>query len=189
MVRKSSILSLRPEVKAHIESRLASGDMTLDELIEDLHARFPEDTDALPSRSAVGRYGKNLSRRLDAIKASTEAARLIREHAGDEEDARSEALTAMVQTELFESILALQEASDEETDQAERIGLLATAAKHIATLTRSSVYLKKFQVEAEERARRKLLAEQEQRLEEMRGADGMSEQLETRIRRILLGRE
>ncbi|MBN0350651.1 phage protein Gp27 family protein, partial [Pseudomonas aeruginosa] len=63
-----------------------------------------------------------------------------------------------------------------------------SAAKNIATLTRSSVTLKKFQAEAEQRGREKQLQEQEQRLEEMRGSDGMSEQLEQRIRDILLGK-
>ncbi len=40
----------------------------------------------------------------------------------------------------------------------------------------------------EREAREKLLQEQEQRLEEQRGSDGMSEQLENRIRGILLGK-
>lgn len=190
MGRKSSIDRLPDAIKAHIQGQLADGSMTLDELIADLRTRFPEEADAgdLPSRSAVGRYGQKLERRLAAIRASTEAAKIIRAQAGDREDARSEALTAMIQSELFESILALQEADDAEMSPSERIGLLADAAKNIATLTRSSVNLKKFQVEAEARARAALLAEQEQRLVEMRGSDGMSEQLEDRIRKILLGK-
>ena len=36
--------------------------------------------------------------------------------------------------------------------------------------------------------RNKLLAEQETKLQEMRGSDGMSEQLEARIRNVLLGK-
>ncbi|MDF5909981.1 DUF3486 family protein [Pseudomonas aeruginosa] len=59
----------------------------------------------------------------------------------------------MIQSELFESIISLQEAGDEEMDPADRVGLLASAAKNIATLTRSSVTLKKFQAEAEQRGR------------------------------------
>ena len=52
---------------------------------------------------------------------------------------------------------------------------------------------KKFRLEEQARiereAREKLLAEQEEKLQELRGADGMSEQMEARIRRILLGKE
>ncbi|MDF5958731.1 DUF3486 family protein [Pseudomonas aeruginosa] len=189
MGRKSSISRLPDQVRAYIEGRLADGRMTLDELIADLQAQFPSQAEAgeLPSRAAVHRYGQKLERRLAAIRASTEAAKLIRAQAGDDLDARSEALTAMIQSELFESIISLQEAGDEEMDPADRVGLLASAAKNIATLTRSSVTLKKFQAEAEQRGREKQLQEQEQRLEEMRGSDGMSEQLEQRIRDILLG--
>ena len=48
---------------------------------------------------------------------------------------------AMVQTELFEAILALQEADEvgedgEKADPGERVALLSKAAKNIATLTR-----------------------------------------------------
>lgn len=186
MGRKSSVDRLPEDIKAYIQGQLADGSMTLDEMIADLQARWPAHD--LPSRSAVGRYGQKLERRLAAIRASTEAAKIIRAQAGDEMDARSEALTAMIQSELFESIIALQEAGDEEMDPGERVGLLASAAKNIATLTRSSVTLKKFQSEAEARARTALLAEQEQRLAELRGSDGMSEQLEDRIRRVLMGK-
>ena len=169
MGRKSTIDRLDPEIKAYIQAMLASGSMTLDELIADLQARFPAAATAgdLPSRSAVGRYGQKLERRLSAIRASTEAAKLIQAQAGDDRDARSEALTALVQTELFEAILQLQEADDPEADAGERVGMLSAAAKNIATLTRSSVNLKKFQAEVEAEARKKLLEEQRAKLDEL----------------------
>ncbi len=197
MARKSSIDRLSPDVKAHIERRLAEGQMTLDELIGELRSRWPEQAaeGELPSRSAVGRYGQKLQQRLAAIKASTEAAKIIQANAGDDHDARSEAVIALVQTELFESIVNLQEAGDKDIEPAERIGLLSAAAKNIATLARASVNQKKFRLDQEEQARIQRearaaqLAEQEERLQEMRGADGMSEQMESRIRRILLGKE
>lgn len=186
--KRSSINRLPDAVKKHIERRIAQGKLTLDELIKDLQQAFPEHKEALPSRSAVHRYGQKLENRLAAIRASTEAARIIREHAGDREDARSEALTAMIQSELFESILHLQEATDEAMPAEKRIGLLGSAAKNIATLTRSSVNLKKYQEEAVAIARAELLAEQEEKFEAMRGQDGMSEQLEEKIRQVLLGK-
>ena len=169
MVRKSSISRLPAEIKSYIEAMLATGAQTLDELIADLQERFPAEARAgqLPSRSAVHRYGQKLDRRLAAIKASTEAARLISEQAGDSKDARSEALTALVQTELFEAILSLQEADDPDVDTAERVGLLSSAAKNIATLSRSSVNLKLFQAKVEEAARKRLLEEQRAKLDEL----------------------
>jgi hypothetical protein len=163
MGRKSSIHRLAPETRAYIEAALARDAQTLDELIADLRERFPQE--ALPSRSAVGRYGKKLERRLIAVRASTDAMRQIREHAGDKMDARSEALTTLVQTELFEAILMLQEADDPDADAGERLAMLSAAAKNIATLTRSSVNLKRFQAEAEEAGRKKLLEEQRVKLD------------------------
>lgn len=198
MGRKSTVSRLPGEVKSYIEAMLATGAQTLDELIHDLQERFPAEARAgdLPSRSALHRYGAKLDRRLSAIRASTEAAKIIQAQAGDDKDARSEALTALIQTELFEAILDIQEAggdTEKPMDPAERVGLLSAAAKNIATLTRSSVNLKKFQVEEEARiakaAREQQLAEQEERLQELRGGDGLSEQMEVRIRRILLGKE
>ena len=189
MARKSSITRLPAEIKSYIEAMLATGAQTLDELIADLQGRFPAEANAgtLPSRSAVHRYGQKLDRRLAAIKASTEAARLISEQAGDSKDARSEALTALVQTELFEAILALQEADDPDVDTSERVGLLSSAAKNIATLSRSSVNLKLFQAKVEEETRRRMLAEQEAKLQTVARSQGMDEAQVDFWRRQVLG--
>jgi len=187
MGRKSTIHRLPPEIKSYIEAMLATGAQTLDELIRDLQARYPAESSAgdLPSRSALHRYGSKLDRRLSAIRASTEAAKLIQAQAGDDKDARSEALTALVQTELFEAILALQEADDPEADPAERVGMLSSAAKNIATLTRSSVNLKKFQSEVEENTRKKVLAEQQAKLDAMGSKGGVTEETKLAIRDFL----
>ena len=185
MGRKSSIDRLDPEIKAYIQAMLASGSQTLDELIADLQARFPAAAHTLPSRSAVGRYGQKLERRLASVRATTEAMRLVREHAGDEMDARSEALMAMVQTELFEAMMALKEADDPDTDPAERVALLSTAGKHLATLTSGSVRLKRYQAEAEERGRKKLLEEQRAKLEAMPNKGGVTADTKAKIREAL----
>ena len=189
MGRKSTVERLDPEIKAYIQAMLASGSMTLNELITDLKARYPAAAQAgdLPSRSAVGRYGQKLERRLAAIRASTEAAKLIQAQTGDDKDARSEALTALVQTELFEAILDVQEADAEDIDQEARVGLLSKAAKNIATLTRSSINLKQFQAQVEEATRKKLLAEQESNLQQVAKAQGMDETQVDFWRRKFLG--
>lgn len=187
MGRKSTISRLPADQRAFIEGRLAEGRCTLDELISELRQRWPEAGQAgeLPSRTAVHRYGQKLERRLSAIRASTEAAKLIQAQAGDDKDARSEALTALVQTELFEAILALQEADDPESDPSERVAMLSAAAKNIATLTRSSVNLKQFQAKVEADARAQLLEEQRARLESMPSKGGVTEDTKRAIREAL----
>lgn len=192
MARKSTISRLPAEIKSYIEAMLATGAQTLDELIADLQARYPAESQAgtLPSRSAVHRYGQKLDRRLQAIRASTEAARLISEQAGDDKDARSEALTALVQTELFEAILALQEADDVQVPEgaspddvaAARVDLLSKAARNIATLTRSSVSLKKFQAEVKAKAEAAAAT-----VDKLTRQGGLSADTAEQIRREILG--
>lgn len=119
------------------------------------------------SKSAIHRYGAKLERKLAAIKASTEAMRMIADATPDGQDNRSEALTALIQTELFETLVNLREAAEDETDPVERTKMLAAAAKNIATLTRSSVNLKRYQAEAREQGRAEARAEARARLERM----------------------
>nr|WP_284428131.1 DUF3486 family protein [Acidovorax sp. SUPP2522] len=191
MGRKSTVSRLPADIKTYIEAMLATGAQTLDEMIADLQERFPGEASAgqLPSRAALHRYGSKLDRRLAAIRASTEAAKIIQAHAGDDQDARSGALTALIQTELFEAILEVQEAADDPEnpiDPAERVGMLSAAAKNIATLTRSSINLKEFQSKVEEATRRKMLAEQQANLQKIAKSQGMSqEQLDFWIRDFL----
>lgn len=58
---------------------------------------------------------------------------MLTEGAADDQDARSEAVIALIQTELFESIVQLQEAERRSRPQ-ERVALLSKVAK--ATLLR-----------------------------------------------------
>ena len=191
MGNKSSIDRLDPEIKGYIQAMLAAGSMTLNQLITDLREKFPVAAESgdLPSRSAVGRYGQKLERRLAAIRASTEAAKIIQAHAGDNKDARSEALTAMVQTELFEAILELQEAvdGDDKLEPGERVTLLSKAAKNIATLTRSSVNLKEFQAKAEERARKLAFEQAAATAETSAKAQGLSASGVAALREAIMG--
>ena len=163
MARKSTVTRLPDEVRSFIEGALAKGRMTLDELIAELQQRFPQH--ALPSRSAVHRYGQKLERRLAAIRASTEAAKLIAESAGDDKDARSETLMAMVQAGLTDALIAMDDAEDAAPE--ERVKLLSKAGRDIAALSRSSVNLKEYQAKAEKAAREKLLAEQREKLADL----------------------
>ena len=132
-------------------------------------------------KSAVGLYGKTLERRLAAIKTSTEAAKLITAAAPDDADDRSNAIISLVQTEIFESLLALQEA-EEETDPGERIAILGKAAKNIATLTRASVARNKWAQEV-----RGKLAEAREEVRRMAEGAGVSEEALAAIDRRLQG--
>ena len=154
MARRGKIDGLPEDVRRWLERALTESGFSG---YEQLEAMLTEKGFSI-SKSAIHRYGQKIERRFAAIKASTEAARLLTEGAADDQDARSEAVIALVQTEMFESIIALQEAGDEDVDPMERMGLLSKVAKNIASLTQASVRLKKFQSEVREKLSAKLNA-------------------------------
>ncbi len=94
------------------------------------------------TRSGLHRHGQQVQARINRIQASTEAARLIAEAAPDQEDARSAAVIALVQSELFDAMLNLEEA--DHADPHERVKLLSQAARAIAEASRASVSQKRW---------------------------------------------
>lgn len=178
MARRSKIDGLPPDVRRWLERALTetgfSGYDALETMLRERGFQI--------SKSAIHRYGQKIERRFAAIKASTEAARMLTEGAADDQDARSEAVIALVQTEMFEAIVNLQEAQDGDVDPAERISLLSKAAKNIATLARASVTLKKFQSEV--RAKAALVAKD---VEAVVKKGGLSDEAAEDIRRRILG--
>lgn len=178
MAKRAKIEGLPEDVRRWLERALTeagfSGYAELEELLKGKGYQI--------SKSAIHRYGQKIERRFAAIKASTEAARLLTEGAADDQDARSEALIALVQTEMFESIVNLQEAGEEGLSDEDRIALLSKAMKNIATVTRASVTLKKFQTEV--RARAKAVAEE---VADQAKAGGLSDETAELIRRKILG--
>ena len=110
MAKRSTLATLPEDIRHAFERKLAeNGFANYTELTQWLHEQGYE-----VSRSAVHRYGQQVERRYASIKASTEAARLIAEGANDEGDTRAEALMALVQTELFDALVAIGEVSDED---------------------------------------------------------------------------
>lgn len=170
MARAQAVYKLPKEVRAWLDQSLVEGNFSGYELLEsELKGRGYS-----IGKSSIHRYGQKIERRMAAIKASTEAAKLITEGARDDQDARSEAVIALVQTELFETIVNLQEAGEEE-DPGERLSLLSSAAKNIATLTRASVTQKRHSADVRKAAREELLREQAAELDKTVEAGGMDE--------------
>lgn len=98
-------------------------------------------------RSQIARYGQKVQRRFAAIREATEIARVITEGNADDQDKRGEAIIATIQADILSALIDVREADNEELSATERASLLAKVGKSIATLTRSSVSLKKFQAD------------------------------------------
>lgn len=133
------------------------------------------------SKSALIEHGADLRRKVEAVKASTMAAQMIAEASEDAKDDRSGAILSLLQTEIFSTLVALQEAN-EETDPTDRLQLLSKAARGIADVSRASLGLKKYQAEVENRARAAADAVAKQARK-----GGMSQDAVDEIRRRILG--
>ena len=163
---RNSVDKLPAEIRQWLDRSLLTSNFSGYALLEEaLRARG-----YVISKSAIHRYGQKIERRMAAIKASTEAAKMLTEGAADASDSRSEALLALVQTELFETLINLQEAGEAE-DAGKRVSLLSNAAKNIATLTRASVTQKRWSEEVRQQA----LQEAAASVEDAARAQGMTE--------------
>lgn len=181
MARKSSVDKARDEVRDLINRMLRDDRLTLDEMKEVLDEQFPGEP--VPSRTALHRYKQGFAEIMRSHREIQAASQALVAELGENFDDKSGALLAQAVTTL--ATRASHDALAEESTDIGDVLDLARAAKY-AQETRA-LSLKERQAVAKD-ARERLLKEQEERLEELRGSDGMSEQLEDRIRRVLMGK-
>lgn len=181
MGRKSSVDLVSRAAQDLIMRHFRENRLTLDEIYQDACNRFPDEQ--MPSRSALGRNKQKFDQLVKEMRAQEEMARMLVSELGENPDEKGPSLLVQSITTLATKASLAADGDDIDTKD---IGRLARAAKDIMH-TRKLTREERHQIRKE--ARDELLAEQEEKLEELRGADGMSEQLETRIRRILLGKE
>lgn len=178
MAPRSSIETLPENVRRDFERRLIeNGFANYTELAEWLNMQGYQ-----ISRSAAHRYGQKVERRFANIKASTEAARLIADGASDEDDSRSEAVMAMVQTELFDALVEIGEMDNDTLNPLARFDVMSEGAKRIAGLISASTRLKEYQ--AKTRAKAQAAAEEVARAVKK---GGLSDETAEHIRKQILG--
>ena len=139
MAPPSKVSLLPDEVRREFESRLIRGAFAGYEQLSDWLATQGYEI----GKTALHKHGQKLKRRLEAIKASTQAAQLLAESAPDEAGALSSAVLSLVQTEMFELLVSLQEVDDAE-DAGARVKLLGNAAHAMADLARASLKQKEW---------------------------------------------
>lgn len=180
MPRRSKVSSLPKPVRDWLESALVEGNFSG---YEALAAELGSKGYSI-SKSALHRVGSKIERRLAAIKASTEAAKLIAASSPDDEDAKSEALIALTQHELFEALNNLNEAAASEDAEA-RVMLMSKATKGIAELVRASIQRKRYASEVQ--SRKKALTDAAAAAEKAAKAKGISGNTIDLIKREILG--
>ena len=175
MPRPSPIDDLSPEQRKEFEAELIRRNFKdYDGLAEWLRTKGLE-----ISRSSAYRHGSKLQRRLQNVRNSTEAARLIAEAAPDDADLRSAAVISLVQSELFDVMVTLQDL--DEAEPGERVGLLKECARSVLDMTKASVLQKKWKQEIEAQMRQQLAKE----ADKVAADEGVSEQGRLRIREAL----
>lgn len=132
-------------------------------------------------KSAVGLESQRVRRAQEAIAATTRAMQLIADTAPDEADKRGEALNAMVSQGVFEVLLDVQQATEEE-DPADRMALLNKAALASARLTTTSVRQRQWRAEVESKAKAEADA-----VERIARSGGLTDQQCSEIRARILG--
>ncbi|MDP3715556.1 MAG: DUF3486 family protein [Burkholderiales bacterium] len=150
MPKRSKVETLPPAVKKWLDTALLSGNFAGYTALES----ELRDRGFAIGKSSIQRYGSNLERKLAAIKASTEAAKIIADSAPDDAGQLSGAVMSMIQTEVFNVLVTLQEleqsdgdAKDDAAAKMARAKLLSQLAKNVATLSRASVSQKKHEIE------------------------------------------
>jgi Bacteriophage Mu, Gp27 len=133
---------------------------------------------------------KKLERRLEALRIATAQAREIVEVSGDDDRVMDDALTRLVQQELFQILVKLKE----EKPKSKELDL-PTLARSVAQVGRISLAQQRRADELEAKVKEKVAAAEQKVLAAARGADdgahapaegGLSPEAEERIRKALL---
>ena len=178
MANPSAIDQLKTDDKAWLDKRfMDKGFCGYEEIAEILQSRG-----YTIGKSSIHRYGQKLERKLEAVQASTQAAIMIADAAPDDGDLRSSAVLSLVQTELFNALIALQESENPEANPADRIMLMAKAGKGIAEIAKASVNQKKWESEVKERVKDAAKA-----VDKIAKKGGLSAETAAEIRKQILG--
>jgi len=184
-MRRSKIERLPARLRDELSKKLIAGAFSgydgLEKWLAGEGAAIGLRGEEIPKHSSIHRYGVELQEKLEAIRASTDAARQIADAAPDDADLRSAAVISLVQTEVFDLLIKLREA-DTETDTPKRVKLLSAVAGNIAKLSRASVNQKKWEQEIRTKVQAAAAS-----IEKIAKKGGLSKGAVAEIRREILG--
>lgn len=177
---RSSINRLPPVVKAYIQKLLREDRMTLDEMLQDIRSRFPNEKS--PSRSALGRFKQGFDELTEKARAQREMAEAFVGALGEDASDKSGALLVeAVSTLAYQAALGAHEKDDvtikEVTD-------LARAAK--ATMEARTLSLKERQA-IEKATEERLIREQQGKLDTLGKSGALTPETLQRIRQEVYG--
>ena len=178
MGRESSIDQLKPEDRQMLDRWLMDKGFCGYEEIANKLAELGYSV----SKSSVHRYGQKLEQKLSAVQASTQAAIMIADAAPDDSDMRTQAVLSLMQTQLFDTLINLQEAGAEGVDPAKRLALISSCGKGIASIAQASIGQKKWMLDVRDRVEKAA-----KEVENIVKKGGLSPDAAAAIRKEILG--
>jgi uncharacterized protein DUF3486 len=172
MPQRSQIIP--KELRAELDRRIGEGGFVDYRAL----AKWLNDNGYEIRKSGVPHHGKELERRLDAVKCATEQARGIAEASPDEEDVMSDTLIRLVQQIDLDILLDVESETVTPT-------MLAAISRSVTSLARASVDHKKWMAEVRDKLNAKVGRAAEQ-VAIAAKAGGLSPAAEQQIRNALL---
>ncbi len=181
MARKSTISRLPPEQRAFIEKLLREDRLTLDEMLVEIRAAFPQASP--PSRSTLGRYSKQfdvLAGRLRDIQAASKV--LVSELGEDATERGGQLLVEAITTLATDA--ALRANDEDAAPSIKEVAELARGAR--AVLQARTASLKERQA-IEKAAIERMRSEQQKKLGKLERDGAITPEVLARIREEIYG--
>lgn len=180
MAGKSSISRLPPMVKAYIQKLLREDRMTLDDMLADIQARFPNEK--TPSRSALSRFKVGFEELTDKVRQQREMAEaFVGAFGEDASDKTGVLLVEAISTLTYQAAMG---AHEKDTVTIAEVSALARAAK--ATMEARTLSVKERQT-IEKAAQEHLVREQQGKLDELGKSGALTADTLQRIRQEVYG--
>jgi hypothetical protein len=183
MGRKSAVKTAPDPIRSAIERLLREDRFSLDEVVRILREQFPEHIERLPSRSSIGRYRQSMNELVSRMREIDTVSRAVVAELGESPDERAGALLTQTITALATHV-ALKVSEDPDNASIGDVKELARATRNVMDARR--VGLKERQ-EIEAAAQRKLVREQQSKLDGMVKRGAMSAETLARIRTEVYG--
>lgn len=177
MGRKSSVSRMEPAARKHLEKLLREDRLTLDELLAEMREKFPS---ADVSRSGIHRYKASFGELVGRMREIETAAGALVDELGDGVGDKAGSLLAQAVTTLATN--AALNAHSAEKVSIKEVSELARAAR--AAMQARTMSIKEREA-IEAHARRKLLAEQQAKLDAMPNKGGVTAETKAAIREAL----
>jgi len=182
--RRSKVQMLPEQLKTELDAMLRDGRLSQQEVLDVINRQIessglPED--AKISQSGLSRYATRMEKIGAKIRQSREVAEVWTAKLGNQPTSEvGKLLQEVVRTMAFDTSMHMSES--EEPIEPKALSQMALAIQRVEQAAMTS--------HKREKEIRKAFAEEAANAvsEELRGQDGMSEQLEDRIRKVLLGK-